>query len=116
MSKSKADSTVPPAHLSASTREWYASICRDYDLESQDLKILRFASEAWDRANAARLEIKKHGMVFEDRFGQPHARPEIKIELDNRKSFTSLMRELALDVAPPAEPKRPPPLRANTRE
>lgn len=115
MSKKPADSTTAPTHLRAATREWYAAICRDYELESQDLKLLRMAAEAHDRCCEAREAITKHGLTYEDRFGQPRARPEAKMEIENRTSFARLMRELALDVAPPAEPKRPPVLRANTR-
>lgn len=114
MTKKHEDSGAIPKHLNATTRDWYAQICEDYELESQDLKLLRLAAEAWDRCNEAREAIKKHGLTYTDRFDSPRARPEVKIEVDSRTGFARLMRELALDVAPPPEPKRPPPLRANT--
>lgn len=116
MARKNADSSVAPKHLRAATRDWYAAICKDYDLESQDLKLLRMAAEAHDRCCEAREAIALHGLTYTDRFGQPRARPEAKMELENRTSFARLMRELALDIAPPSEGKRPPPLRANTRE
>jgi hypothetical protein len=46
--------------------------------------------------------------VYVDRFQQPRARPEISIERDSRIAFARLVRELALDLAPPDEPGRPP--------
>jgi hypothetical protein len=68
---------------------------------------LTLAAEAWDRAEQAREAIAQHGMTFMDRFGQPHARPEIAIERDNRIAFARLLRELALDVEAPDAPRPP---------
>lgn len=116
MSRKQPASNTAPKHLGAATREWFESICKDYDLESQDLRLLRLAAEAWDRGQEAREAIAEFGLTYTDRFGQPRARPEAKMEIENRTSFARLMRELALDVAPPADAKRPPPLRANVRE
>jgi hypothetical protein len=78
------------------------------------LRLLQLACEAWDRAEQARELLLQHGLTFVDRFGQPHARPEIAIERDSRIAFARLLRELNLDIEPPAA-NRPPALLANRR-
>lgn len=98
---------TPPTHLSKPTQKWWREIVAEYDLESQHLRILQMACEAWDRCEQARKVIAEEGMTFKDRFGQIKARPEIAIERDNRIAFARLMRELALDGASPDE-SRPP--------
>jgi phage terminase small subunit len=111
MPKLKAKNTTAPSHLRPTTREWFEQICRDYELESQHIKLLRLAADAWDRVQEARQAIKKHGLTFVDRFGAPRARPEVKMEIENRTSFARLLRELAIDTEPPSDANRPPPLR-----
>ena len=100
----------PPKHLRAATQRWWAGVVSDYDLDESLLKLLTLAAESWDRGCEARESLKKHGLTFNDRFGQPHARPEIAIERDSAIRFARLMRELALDVAEPEE-VRPPEIR-----
>jgi hypothetical protein len=75
------------------------------------LRLLTLAAEAWDRGEAARRAIAKHGMIYQDRFGQPRQRPECAIERDSRIGFARLLRELDLDVAPPDS--RPPAIPSN---
>ena len=105
----------PPRYLSAPTRRWFASVCAEYELEAHHLRLLTLACESWDRCQQARAVIDKEGMVYEDRFGAPRSRPEISIERDSRLSFSRLLRELDLDVAPPVEASRPPALRSIRR-
>ena len=102
----------PPGHLRAATKRWWAEVVRDYALECHHLKLLTLAGEAWDRCHAARLIVERHGLTFEDRFGQPRLRPEADIERHSRAAFASLLRELGLDRAPAAE-SRPPAIAPN---
>jgi len=102
----------PPEHLRPATREWWASVVEEYDLEPHHKRLLTLAAESWDRCEAARQALAKNGMVYEDRFGQPRARPEVAIERDSRIAFARLLRELALDVDEPDE-ARPPTIRGN---
>ena len=98
----------PPKHLKAATKRWWGGVADDYELEPHHLRLLSLAAESWDRCQEARAAIDKNGITYTDRFGSPKARPEIAIERDNRIAFARLLRELALDVDPPAESNRPP--------
>src|SRR5258706_6760454 len=103
---------LPPKHLRLDTATWFASVTKEYELDSHHIRLLTKACEAWDRSEQAREAIAKHGMTYEDRFGAPRARPECAIERDSRLAFARLVRELGLDVAAPSE-SRPNALRAN---
>ncbi|WP_081644426.1 P27 family phage terminase small subunit [Thioalkalivibrio sp. AKL19] len=104
----------PPDHLEVATREWWQSVVDDYELEEHHVRLLTLAAEAWDRGQSARDALVVHGMVYDDRFGQPRQRPEVAIERDARVQFARLVRELDLDhvAAPDA---RPPGLQSNRR-
>lgn len=96
-----------PAHLESTTAEWWLDVVDEYGLEAHHVRLLTLAAEAWDRCQAARAVIDDQGMTFEDRFGQPKARPEISIERDSRLAFARLLRELALDFEDPPSSPRP---------
>jgi len=88
-------------------------VLETYELEPHHLRLLQLAGEAWDRACEAREALAEHGLVFSDRFGQPHARPEVAVERDARLAFARLVCELDLDAEPPSSPSRPPGIRSN---
>ncbi len=106
---SKESSTFKvPKHLRKPTQTWVKSVLSEYDLEEHHFKLLLSAAESWDRICAAREIVDAQGLTFNDRFGQPKARPEIGIERDSRISFARLLRELALDgVDAPETPRMP---------
>jgi hypothetical protein len=54
--------------------------------------------EAHDRAEQARRNLKRKGLTYEDRFGQPRGRPEVRIELENRRAFAKLLNQIDLYV------------------
>jgi phage terminase small subunit len=97
----------PPKHLSPAAREWFAGVVADYELEPHHLKLLALAAETWDRYCQARDALAANGLTMPGRYGQPIARPEVAIERDSRLAFARLLRELCLDLEPPAE-SRPP--------
>ena len=107
-----------PAHLRPETAAWFKQVVNDYELEQHHLRLLGLACESWDRCQQAREALAEHGLTYTDRFNQPHVRPEASIERDSRVAFARLVRELDLDVEPPAAPagRRPPALRSNRRE
>ena len=106
--------TNTPKHLKATTRRWYQAVLDEYQLEPHHRRLLLLAAEAWDRCQQAREALAKHGIVYADRFGAPHARPEVGIERDSRLAFARLIRELALDVESPGD-NRPPVITGNAR-
>jgi phage terminase small subunit len=75
-------------------------VVQTYELEPHHLKLLLAACEAWDRREEARKALRKHGLTYIDRFGQPRARPEVAIERDSRIAFARLLRELDLEGEP----------------
>ena len=97
----------PPRHLRAPTRRWWSNVADEYELEPHHLRLLTLAGETWDRITMAREALLKLGMTYQDRFGAPHSRPEINVERDNKIIFARLVRELALDIDPPAEARLP---------
>jgi phage terminase small subunit len=97
----------PPAHLAAPTKRWWQEIVAAFELESHHLRILQLAAESWDRAQQARRVLAKEGLTYLDRFKAPRNRPEVAIERDSRLAFARLIRELSLDVNPPAEVRKP---------
>lgn len=96
-----------PRHLRPATRRWWSSVVAEYELEPHHVRLLTAAAEAWDRYQAARVVIDRDGVSYIDRFNAPRARPEVAVERDARLAFARLLRELALDVEPPAETPRP---------
>jgi len=102
-----------PGHLQPATRKWWRSVASDYVLESHHLRLLTLAAEAWDRCQQARELLAVNGLTFEDRWGQPHGRPEIAVERDSRLAYARLLRELDLDIEAPRGSPRPPALRSN---
>src|SRR5436305_15241964 len=97
-----------PSHLRPGTRAWWSLVVGEYVLEPHHLRLLQLAGEAWDAAQKAREAIEQHGQTYTDRFGAPRLRPEVNIERDARLSFARLIRELDLDIEPPASGTRPP--------
>jgi phage terminase small subunit len=102
-----AKTPVAPRHLRPETRAWWLHHLSEYRLEPHHVRLLTLAAESWDRCQEARLALEEHGITYEDRFGQPRARPEVAIERDSRVAFARLLRELNLDLAPPEEARIP---------
>jgi phage terminase small subunit len=110
--KEAAVSYLPPKHLSTDSAAFFNRAVATYEFDEHHLKLLCLACESWDRVVQARLGVEKHGLTFVDRHGARRPVPEIAIEKDSRVAFARLVRELGLDIAPPAD-SRPPALRAN---
>ncbi len=102
-----------PQHLQPETRKWFRHVVNEWPLEQHHIKLLTIAAETWDRLIAARTVIDCEGFCYENRFGEPRARPEVAIERDCRIAFMRALRELDLDLEPPAAPARPRALPSN---
>jgi phage terminase small subunit len=93
--------TTPPSHLGATGKALWTSLFRDYEIgDGAGLALLRAAAEAADRAEGARLEIKRDGITVADRFGQRKPHPSIATERDARGQMIAALR--ALKLAPGA--------------
>ena len=106
-----------PKHLRPETGRWFRSVLAAWELEAHHVMLLLIAAEAWDRAQQAADALALEGTTYIDRFGAPHARPEVKIERDSRITYARMLRELDLDLEPPKSPtgRGPPSLRSNRR-
>ena len=76
-------------------------------MESHHDRLLILAAAAWDRSIEAKAIMDADGAVILDRFKQQRPHPAIGIERDAALTFSKLLRELALDLEPPAD-SRPP--------
>ena len=92
--------SAPPRHLRPATKRWFAAVCRAYALEEHHRRLLTLAGEAWDRGEQARAALEAGGLTFQDRYGNPRARPEVAVERDSRLAFARLLRELGLTAGP----------------
>ena len=86
----------PPEHLSKHAKGFWRWANNEYQLTEDDLHLLTMACEALDRCIQARKLLKKRGLTYTDRFGQPKSRPEIAIERDSRLAFARLVKQLGL--------------------
>ena len=105
----------PPRHLKAATRRWWVAVVTDWQLEEHHLRLLTLAAEAWDRCAQAREMVTREGLTTPTKDGGKRLHPAVRVEQDARLAFCRCLRELDLDVAPPAEAKRPPALRSIAR-
>ena len=76
------------------------------------MRLLQLAGEAWDRCQQARALIAREGITIPTRDGGAKLHPAVRVEQASQISFARLLRELDLDVDPPAEARRPPMLRS----
>lgn len=97
-----------PEHLQPATRAWYLAVLKDFELEPHHVRVLTLAGEAWDRCTEARERLAADGAYFQDRFGQLRTHPAVAVERDSRIACARLIRELDLDVDPPAAASRTP--------
>ena len=94
-----------PRHLSSEASELWRTLHADYTFEEHERKTLKLALESWDRCQAARRAIRREGLVYHDRFGAPHARPEGRIEQESRGAWIRLMSALRLPTDEPSSPQ-----------
>ena len=103
---------LPPG-LTKATRIWWTDVVSTWELDIHHLKLLEVACRELDRAEEARLLIRKDGGVLaKDCFGQLKEHAARKVEREARITFARLVRELGFDVAEAAAP-RPPALSRN---
>jgi len=101
------DKVKVPEHLRPASKAWFRQVMRNYELEPHHIRLLTLACEAFERAEDAQKTLGKEGLIYLDRFGSPHPRPEVKIKEQAEIIFARLLRDLALDVEPPKGIGRP---------
>jgi phage terminase small subunit len=89
-----------PAHLTGSTALW-EQVTSDWELQPEELEILRLACESLDRANSARKAIRRHGQTYESQpHGAPRPRPELAIARSEAQLAARLLKQLDLEDEP----------------
>lgn len=90
-----------PAHLSKEAKIMWNDLIDEYGIgDCAGLRILRVALESFDRAQAARENIDRVGLLVKDKFGQVKPHPLLPIERDSRAAFLSGLKALNLDLEP----------------
>jgi P27 family predicted phage terminase small subunit len=103
------DRPQPPAHLSPSSAKWWTSTVEAYELHEHHLRLLQLACEAWDRSQEARELLDREGLTVPGVEGGLKTHPAVAIERDSRLAVARLVRELDLDLEPPASDRFGPP-------
>ena len=99
-----------PVFLAEAGRAFWQRVVSEFDLDSAALQLLALACKQADRAAEARAILAAQPVVYRDRFDAPKEHPAVAIERNATIAFARLVRELALDVEPPADsrpPRRP---------
>jgi len=99
---------LAPGHLSAQAAALYAGVLSTRThLSAAQAALLVVAFEAFDRAEAAREQLGREGMVVEPRAGAKmiHAHPLVKIEAAARSEFIRLWQLLGLHRVPSPAPR-----------
>ncbi len=101
---------LPPKHLSEKAKKLWKKLLSEYQIDdTAGLSILQAGLEAYDRAEAARVQIEADGLTILDKFNQTKPHPLIACERDSRAAFLHAMRMLNFDLEPKHDrPGRPP--------
>jgi phage terminase small subunit len=97
----------PPANLKKAGRAFWVDRVTEYDHEGHQLVLLARLCEEIDHNADLEAAISKHGLTFEDRFGQVKERPEADMASKSKNMIRLLTRELGYDLEKPAD-MRPP--------
>lgn len=97
----------PPETLGKRSAAFWRSLDAKYIFAAHDLERLRTACEAMDTIDACEAAIRKDGRFVPDRYGVPKAHPAIAVARDSRTLLLRALREMAIDVELPEEPRVP---------
>lgn len=97
-----------PAGLQGAGKKFWKQVLSEYELEeAHDLERLAMACKCLDDLAMAEKRVKADGMFVVNRYGSTVEHPGLKMIQSSRLLFVKIIRELALDIVPPAE-SRPP--------
>ncbi len=95
-------STIPKS-LSEEATSFYAKLAKEYTItDAGGLALLGQACESLDRLRQAQAILAEEGIVYRDRFGQPHQHPASLSERDARNQMLKALSMLNLDVELPS--------------
>lgn len=83
-----------PSHLSNEGKVLWRSVVSEFELSPAELRLLRLAIEALDRAEQARAVLSREGITYPDRWGKPRVRPEVAVERDARQAAARILQQL----------------------
>jgi phage terminase small subunit len=91
----------PPDYLSFEAKKFWNALVLEYRIDdAAGLRILTGACVSFDRSEAARAEIEKHGVLVVCSSGGLRANPACAIERDSRAMFHASLKQLNLDLEP----------------
>lgn len=94
---------TPPApeNLTKAAAAWWQKLVAEYDLsDPAGLLLLQAALECFDRVKACQRAVKREGMTFRDKAGQPKPHPLLTTERDSRAAMLANLKALNLDIEP----------------
>lgn len=103
---------APPKGLRPATRRWFNQVVARWELEPHHVRLLSLAARSWDEAEAAAKLIRIEGLIVTQPSGAKRPHPAARVGNEARALFARMIRELDLDLEPPAEVRRPPTLRS----
>jgi len=86
---------------------WKAANAETIFEDAHDIARLLMAAKILDEIAEAEAAVADAGMIILDRYGRPKEHPAVKIIRDDRILFCRIIRELALDIITPDEPRLP---------
>lgn len=107
MKITKPTDNPPPSHLSKRSAAFWRELDAKYIFEAHDLERLRAVCEAMDVIDGCEQAIRKDGQFVKDRYGCPKAHPAFGVARDARTLLLRALREMAIDIEVPAEPRMP---------
>jgi P27 family predicted phage terminase small subunit len=85
-----------PAHLSAASRRLWAEIVGGYDLNVDEVELLKLALTSLDVAEAARVEVARDGVVIRSRLGALVAHPAVGVADRAAMTAARLFKQIGL--------------------
>ncbi|HEX3998961.1 MAG TPA: hypothetical protein VHX65_10450 [Pirellulales bacterium] len=100
-----------PAVLEKAGKAFWRAVNDEFSIESDhQLRLLEHAARMLDLAAAAREIIARDGLLVPGKTGATRENPAAASERQSMNAFRLTVRELGLDIEPPAEhrgPRRP---------
>jgi P27 family predicted phage terminase small subunit len=90
-----------PKNLKKDGKRLFRELAEDFNItDPAGLQYLATAAECLDRMKEAQKEIKRHGVLVEDRYKVLKQNPACGIEKDARNGLLAALKALNLDLEP----------------